>query len=191
MSGATRKARGFTLIELLVVIAIIGLLSSVILAALGTTKTKAQNARIVGDIRAYQQAFELYYTQNGSYPNPSAAGYWCLGVYSPSATCWQGSTNEDTGAGNLDSQLAPYIPGPPAGQTVTSGSNSFIGYIYKCKTVTAGVCVRYEINWVMNGESNLDANNASPLCISAVQGFHNDNGAFRTGITKCDVYYPF
>jgi len=176
-----------------VVIAIIGLLSSVILAALGTTKTKAQNARIVGDIRAYQQAFELYYTQNGSYPNPSQSGYWCLGRY-PGQACWLGGgTSEDSlgSAPYLNDQLAPYIPGPPAGQTVTSGSNSFIGYIYKCKTVTAGACVRYEINWVMNGESTLDANNASPLCISAVQGFHNDNGAFRTGITKCDVYYPF
>jgi len=62
------KHRGFTLIELLVVIAIIGILSSVVLASLGTAREKARDARRVSEIKQIQLALELYYDSTGSYP---------------------------------------------------------------------------------------------------------------------------
>lgn len=60
--------KGFTLIELLVVIAIIGLLSSVVLASLGNARVRAQNASRQETVRSIQNALELYYLANNTYP---------------------------------------------------------------------------------------------------------------------------
>jgi prepilin-type N-terminal cleavage/methylation domain-containing protein len=66
-----RIRAGFTLIELLVVIAIIGLLASIILAALSGAQAKGRDARRIGDIREIQNALELYIDTCKSFPNTS------------------------------------------------------------------------------------------------------------------------
>lgn len=60
--------RGFTLIELLVVIAIISILSSVVLANLGTARQKGRDGKRVSDMKQIQLALELYYDTNSQYP---------------------------------------------------------------------------------------------------------------------------
>ena len=64
--------RGFTLVELLVVIAIIGLLASVILASLSSSRIKGRDARRLADIRQIQNGVELYYIANTNYPTTTA-----------------------------------------------------------------------------------------------------------------------
>lgn len=61
--------RGFTLIELLVVIAIIALLSSVIMASLGSSRMKARDSKRIQDVRQLQTALAIYYSDTNSYPN--------------------------------------------------------------------------------------------------------------------------
>jgi len=51
--------KGFTLIELLVVISIIGLLSSLVLAALQSARTKGINARIQQEVVSLRNTFEM------------------------------------------------------------------------------------------------------------------------------------
>lgn len=53
--------KGFTLIELLVVIAIIGLLTSVVLVLLGSSRSKAKDSRRFSDFRQINTAMELCY----------------------------------------------------------------------------------------------------------------------------------
>lgn len=84
------RAAGFTLIELLVVISIIGLLSSVILAALASARTKAKEGLIKQELLQLRNLYETN-SSGGSYASlqPAAANTpWqtCLQYSSPSAT---------------------------------------------------------------------------------------------------------
>ena len=70
-----KKNKGFTLIELLVVIAIIGILASVVLAALSSARTKGSDAKIVSQL-ANMRAQAYLYTGTGT----------AEGISSPCAT---------------------------------------------------------------------------------------------------------
>jgi len=63
-----KKLKGFTLIELLMVIAIIGILSSIVMVSLGSSKTKSRDAKRVSDIKTLQLALATYYSDNLYYP---------------------------------------------------------------------------------------------------------------------------
>ncbi len=61
------KNRGFTLIEMLVVVAVIGILSTVLLNALGPAREKAKDARIVQEVNQVRNIAEIFYIQSGNY----------------------------------------------------------------------------------------------------------------------------
>lgn len=128
--------KGFTLIELLVVISIIGLLSSIVLAALSSAKSKGNDARRLQDIHAIQLALELYYNDHGEYP---VSG--CSASCAPN-TGWSTSNNPSSNTtgynSSLQTALSPYISKLPQDPKqvayVNSGSypaatNQF-GYAY-------------------------------------------------------------
>ncbi len=61
------KSRGFTLIELLVVIAIIGLLATVVIASLATSRIKANDAKIKQEVAEFAKLLELQHLKTGTY----------------------------------------------------------------------------------------------------------------------------
>jgi prepilin-type N-terminal cleavage/methylation domain-containing protein len=60
-----KQNRGFTLIEMLVVVGIIGILSSVLLTALGPAREKAKDSRIIQQVNQVRALAETMY--NGTY----------------------------------------------------------------------------------------------------------------------------
>lgn len=76
--------RGFTLIELLVVISIIGLLSSVVLTAINTSRIKARNEQRIANANAIEKGFYVATTGITNQFPIEGGDYKCLGKTS----CW-------------------------------------------------------------------------------------------------------
>jgi len=123
---STLAKKGFTLIELLVVIAIIGMLSSVILASLGSARIKARDVRRKSDMRQLQTALEMYYSDYGQYPY---AGWGWRGAVSYG--------NHGTGANGYIPGLVPkYIPILPSDPRGTLDGYLYLSNKYQYKLLS-------------------------------------------------------
>ncbi len=111
--------KGFTLIELLVVIAIIGILASVVIAALNSARTKGSDAAIKANLANIRAQAALYYDPGATY-NATGVEISCnvLGV-SPYTV--------DAGCGELYSTTLGALEGLKAA-AAASGTTAY-GYI--------------------------------------------------------------
>ncbi|TRZ77963.1 type II secretion system protein [bacterium] len=80
--------KAFTLIELLVVIAIIGILATVVLVNLSSTRGRARDARRKSDLSNIRLALEMYYDEQAApaYPNEASWAADIAGYMSGGAT---------------------------------------------------------------------------------------------------------
>lgn len=87
-----RKSRGFTLIEVMIVVVILGILASIVVPKIIGRTDDAKIVKAKQDIRALQNALDLYRLDNHNYPGtdqglealvrkPSNAAKWKEGGY--------------------------------------------------------------------------------------------------------------
>jgi len=128
------KSKGFTLIELLVVVAIIGILATVVLASLGSARSRARDARRMADMKNIQTALELYFLDNGSYPSTGSLNTTYMDL-----TC--------TGASAIapDLKTSNWIPNLVSGGYISSlpQNPSGAGYDYARNISPSNACYMY------------------------------------------------
>jgi len=132
--------KGFTLIELLFVCAIIGVLASIIYGSVVFAREKAGDARTIAQTVQYRTAFNLILNSaNGELPNPnSSATYFCLGKTGSESCDFWGNTY--SGSDAVNNALVSYYSGVAADASYTIDGAAFDGIVYKCKSITNGIC---------------------------------------------------
>jgi prepilin-type N-terminal cleavage/methylation domain-containing protein len=143
------RTKGFTLIELLVVIAIIGILSSVVLASLGTARQKARDATRISDMGNMKLAIELLYDTTQNY-SANLEG-------TPAAITMAGSV----GATSMGGRVVPtYIAALPTDPSTSPAQ----GYVYVganvgatavCSTVFPAGCAGYVLGATLETANNV------------------------------------
>ena len=100
------KNFGFTLVELLVVIAIISLLSTIAIVGLQSARIKTRNAKRLADVKQLSTALEMFYDDNGHYPDKSFAQ-----IGEPNTTILDSETGfTNSGSGTIYMAKTPLAP---------------------------------------------------------------------------------
>ena len=141
------KHNGFTLVELLVVISIISLLSSIVLSALQSARTKGDDAQRNEIILEYTKALALYFHENGAYPPTPLNGLtlntlvdYCLGDFDNNLCGSSDGSSEDAG---IITAVRNYYPGMPTLKVI----GAYEGPLYKCTLANATTCFTAKVTW--------------------------------------------
>ncbi len=163
---------GFTLIELLVVIAIIGILSSVILASMTSSRQKSRDAKRIAELTQMVRTLELFYDSNQRYPSTTPTGF----------------SGADAGIQILASlKLIPSTPIPPPGTNPTymyHGVYDNNGTSAEC-TLATQVCTGFEIGITLERSDNLVLLSDADQSVGAFYGGYPDCAVNTAGQDQC------
>ncbi len=124
------RNKGFTLIEILVVISIIGFIVASAFYSFNIARGRSRDTKRVSDISNLTKAFEIYFNENDSYPNPVNEGGGEQCVNSTSAAALE-MINANILKSNIGDPMWPTnIPTTIVDHTAQSGSTNFCYYYY-------------------------------------------------------------
>ena len=100
----TKSHPGFTLLEILIVVAIIGLIASVVVAAVNNANKNKEEVHLIQTHQQVQKALELYsLDNNGEYPLPGGYCTMASSRFGGTESCWE----------TLAQTLSPYASNIP------------------------------------------------------------------------------
>lgn len=143
MNALWVKQKGFTIVELLIVIVVIAILASISIVAYNGIQARATNVSQLSEIKAWEQAFNVYRADNGQWPSalvPAGANganlvYYCLGSNFPPSNGGGAAACRDKGGANSYPQLRSTSGSPSLVQQL----GSYISISTTPKSLGAGV----------------------------------------------------
>lgn len=177
-----KKSAGFTIIELLMSIAIVGILASIILVAVNSSRTKGKESSIVSNISNIRAEAALYFTDyNGSYGSSNNLNL---------ANCTSNGNTASTG-------LAVFYH-PDIERFITAAAELSGGQIVNPGTATATVtrttCRKYNQTWAIavtnasgNGAVCVDHTNKVKKYTGAIANLDSPVEAitYASGVARC------
>ena len=153
--------RGFSLIELLVVISIIGILVAAATASWTNAQQKSRDSKRKSDLKAIQQALELYLQDNGTYPGGPSGEIQCLDASGPTAIAWGGNFS----CFNPSVTYMNPLPKDPRGGT--SGAIDHTYYYNPDPQLPSGAILKYTLSAGLENSNDPEycTPGASPNCI--------------------------
>lgn len=175
-----KSKSGFTIIELLVVIIVIGILATISVISYSSAQSRARDARRKTDITTISKAMELYYSDHGQYPTPTANTGSSIdnSWYVSSDSSWDMLNNLLVGSEAIDS--TPKDPINTPASPLLSGEYGYGIYVNRNSYCGAGIGQMYIIVWryeSMKKEATSEGNcNTNELGSSY---FTNGNSYYR------------
>jgi prepilin-type N-terminal cleavage/methylation domain-containing protein len=172
----------FTLVELLVVIAIIGLLSTIAVISMTTTRSKSRDMTRVADAKQLSTALEQYYSDNYNYPGAVATGA-ALGSKSGktdcltstvACTCLSNSGFSNVCGATVYMANVPTYPGTVSGACTTDGTFGTpaatliaqLCYFADATSSAANYKIMFKLENTLNGGTNCIYSNTYGLACS-------------------------
>lgn len=114
----SKQQSGFSIFEATIIVLIILLISGIVMIALEDSRKNSRNVARAAQIKEYQKAFNVHYSDTGYYPKfgNSVSGSMCLGDYDDKA-CWQ------NGNSVLENSMANNVISPKYMSRIPPGEN--------------------------------------------------------------------
>ncbi len=148
-----RLIGGFTLIELLVVISIIGILTGIVLVALGGARASGRDTKRQGDLQDIRAGLELFRADCGKYP---------ASLPPPGASLVGDGSTTSCAAANVYMQRTPGDPQPSTYAYYYSVTNSTYNLCAYLETASAGQISGCEACSAVGGSVSCNFRTTSP-----------------------------